>query len=177
MSREKVYICTAPLADALAREKISEVFAEGYVPIELYWTCHLRGILPTPENRQAIISECQQIRVYGPEWTDEMWDDIRYALKNNIPVFTDQEMIPGCRPISLPNRSADELKAERKITVEFDEQMLIQLEKACGTQIDSAEELKAALTDTIDFAAQMQTQPTHSTDHNQSKGKRNAYDR
>ena len=35
-----------------------------------------------------------------------MWQDIRFAQNNNIPVYTDQEIIPGARPIQLHDNHA-----------------------------------------------------------------------
>ena len=106
MSREKVFISVPAEDEALAAEKIAEVFAEGYIPMEPVLTCDIRGIHHTEQARRKILSECQAIRIYGPVWTEQMWQDIRFAQNNNIPVYTDQEIIPGARPIQLHDNHA-----------------------------------------------------------------------
>ena len=92
--------------EALAAEKIAEVFAEGFIPMEPAMTCEIRGIRNTEQARRKILSECQSVRVYGPVWTEQMWRDIRYAQEKSIPIFTDQEIIPGARPIQVHDNHA-----------------------------------------------------------------------
>ena len=115
MSREKVFISVPAEDEALAAEKIAEVFAEGYIPMEPVLTCDIRGIHHTEQARRKILSEFQAIRIYGPVWTEQMWQDIRFAQNNNIPVYTDQEIIPGARPIQLHDNHApnNHLKGKR----------------------------------------------------------------
>jgi len=106
MSKEKVFISVPAEDEALAAEKIAEVFAEGLIPMEPAMACEIRGIRNTEQAQRKILSECQSIRIYGPVWTEQMWRDIRYAQEKGIPIYTDQEIIPGARPIQLHDNHA-----------------------------------------------------------------------
>ena len=114
MSREKVFISVPEDNQALADEKIAEVFAEGHLPMEPAFVCLIRGIRNTEHTRRKILAECQSIRVYGQEWTDQMWRDIRCAMSLDIPVHSDQDMIPGGRPIRLDDEPPQNNKPKRK---------------------------------------------------------------
>lgn len=101
-----VYI-SAPLRSdvekniAYATEKAREVFEEGNIPV-----CpHL--IFPPiadPQNKAddkkamemclKLMERCNEIRVYGQEWTDGMWMEIQHAERMKIPILTDQTKIP-----------------------------------------------------------------------------------
>lgn len=83
---------------AYAKEKAREVFKEGHIPI-----CpHL--IFPPiadpynpEENKRAmkmclkLLERCNELRVYGPEWTDGMWQEIRHAEQLKIPIRMDRQ--------------------------------------------------------------------------------------
>ena len=38
-----------------------------------------------------LVEVCQQVNVYGPNWTEGMWAEIQHAEKLGIPVMTDQK--------------------------------------------------------------------------------------
>lgn len=104
-----IYIC-APLRGeaekniAYARQRAKEVFAEGNIPI-----CpHLMfPPIANPKNREEdekamemclyLMEQCHEVRVFGPEWTEGMWKEIRHAHRIGIPVLTDQRSIPQKR--------------------------------------------------------------------------------
>ena len=105
-----VYIC-APLRGNVeknvefARQKAQEVFQAGNIPI-----CpHLMfPPIADPENPiqdQAaremglrLVETCQQVNVYGLEWTEGMWAEIHRAMDLGIPVMTDQKTIGRGQP-------------------------------------------------------------------------------
>lgn len=104
-----IYIC-APLRGetekntAYARQRAKEVFAEGNIPV-----CpHLMfPPIADPKNREDddkamkmclyLIEQCHEVRVFGPEWTEGMWEEIRHAHRVGVPVLTDQRSIPQKR--------------------------------------------------------------------------------
>lgn len=45
-----------------------------------------------------LVESCQQVNVYGPEWTDGMWAEINHASKLGIPLKTDQKTIGRTPP-------------------------------------------------------------------------------
>ena len=45
-----------------------------------------------------LVESCQEVHVYGSEWTDGMWAEIRHAMDRNIPVLTDQKTIGRSPP-------------------------------------------------------------------------------
>ena len=63
MNREKVFISVPAEDEALAAEKIAEVFAEGFIPMEPAMACEIRGIRNTEQARRKILSECQSVRM------------------------------------------------------------------------------------------------------------------
>ena len=105
-----VYIC-APLRGEVekniefARQKAQEVFQAGDIPV-----CpHLMfPPIADPENPQQdqaaremglrLVESCQEVHVYGPEWTEGMWAEIRHAMDLGIQVKTDQETIGRSPP-------------------------------------------------------------------------------
>lgn len=109
-----VYIC-APLRGEVekniefARQKAHEVFRSGNVPV-----CpHLMfPPIADPEDPAQdktaremglrLVESCQEVHVYGTEWTDGMWAEIRHAMDLGIEVKTDQKTIGR----SQPNRQA-----------------------------------------------------------------------
>ena len=105
-----VYIC-APLRGEVekniefARQKAQEVFQAGDIPV-----CpHLMfPPIADPENPQQdqaaremglrLVESCQEVHIYGPEWTEGMWAEIRHAMDLGIQVKTDQETIGRSPP-------------------------------------------------------------------------------
>ena len=105
-----VYIC-APLRGEVekniefARQKAQEVFQAGDIPV-----CpHLMfPPIADPENPQQdqaaremglrLVESCQEVHVYGPEWTEGMWAEIRHAMDLGIQVKTDQKTIGHSPP-------------------------------------------------------------------------------
>ena len=45
-----------------------------------------------------LVESCQQVNVYGPEWTDGMWAEIRHAMDLGIQVKTDQKTVGRTTP-------------------------------------------------------------------------------
>ena len=105
-----VYICAPLRGDVeknieFARQKALEVFQEGCIPV-----CpHLMfPPITDPENPELdqtmremglrLVASCQEVRVFGPEWTDGMWAEIRHAMKLDIDVMTDQKTIGRTPP-------------------------------------------------------------------------------
>lgn len=101
-----VYICAPLRGDVkknveFARRKAKEVFAEGNIPVCPHLMFPPIADPGNPaEDAKALdmciklIDRCYEIRVYGGEWTDGMWNEIRHAEKMKIPVLTDQKEIP-----------------------------------------------------------------------------------
>jgi hypothetical protein len=101
-----VYIC-APLrgdVDAnieFARQKAQEVFAEGNISIcpHLMFPPIADPGNPAEDAKamgmcMKLIDRCNEVRVYGGEWTDGMWKEIRHAENMKIPILTDQKELP-----------------------------------------------------------------------------------
>ena len=104
-----VYIC-APLCGEVgknvefARRKAQEVFAEGNIPIcpHLMFPPIADANDPAQDQKARdmclrLLESCQQINVYGSEWTDGMWAEIHHASKLGIEMRTDQQTIPRSR--------------------------------------------------------------------------------
>ena len=51
-----------------------------------------------------LLESCQQMNVYGPVWTDGMWQEIYKAGELGIPVMTDQKTIGRTPPARHPKR-------------------------------------------------------------------------
>lgn len=96
-----VYIC-APLRGEIqkniefARQKAQEVFQQGHIPIcpHLMFPPFADAANPTEDQAARdmglrLIEACQQVNVYGSEWTDGMRAEIRHAERLGIPVVTD----------------------------------------------------------------------------------------
>ena len=105
-----VYICAPLRGDVeknieFVRQKAQEVFQAGDIPV-----CpHLMfPPIADPENPQQdqaaremglrLVESCQEVHVYGPEWTEGMWAEIRHAMDLGIQVKTDQETIGRSPP-------------------------------------------------------------------------------
>lgn len=86
---------------AFAKEKAREVFLEGNIPV-----CPHLMFLPIADPRNPaedkaamgmclkLLERCSELRVYGPIWSEGMWEEIKYAEKLKIPMFTDQKKVP-----------------------------------------------------------------------------------
>lgn len=111
-----VFIC-APLRDDVekniefARQKAQEVFADGDIPVCPHLLFPPIADPNDPEQdakgrkmAMRLLESCQQLNVYGPIWTEGMWDEIHHASKLGIPMMTDQKTI-GRTP---PRRSGRE---------------------------------------------------------------------
>ena len=55
-----------------------------------------------------LIESCNEVHVYGPEWTEEMWAEIRHAMDLGIEVMTDQKTIGRSQPHSQTARKGKE---------------------------------------------------------------------
>lgn len=104
-----VYICAPLRGDVgknveFARRKAQEVFAEGDIPVcpHLMFPPIANADDPAQDQkmrdmRLRLLESCQQINVYGSEWTDGMWAEIHHASRLGIEMRTDQQTIPRSR--------------------------------------------------------------------------------
>lgn len=86
---------------AFAKEKAREVFDEGNIPI-----CpHLMfPPIADPQNPAddkkvmemciSLLERCNEVRLYGPIWSEGMWAELRHAERLKIPVKTDRKEVP-----------------------------------------------------------------------------------
>ena len=105
-----VYICAPLRGDVeknieFARQKAQEVFQEGNIPVCPQLMFPPIADVDDPAQDQAaremglrLVESCQEVHVYGPEWTDGMWAEIRHAMDLGIEVKTDQETIGRSPP-------------------------------------------------------------------------------
>lgn len=105
-----VYICAPLRGDVednieFARQKAKEVFAEGNIPICPHLMFPPIADPANPAEDKAamdmclkLIDRCNEIRIFGGEWTEGMWQEIRHAERMKIPVKTDQTEIPRNKP-------------------------------------------------------------------------------
>ena len=111
-----VYICAPLRGDVeknieFVRQKAREVFQAGDVPV-----CpHLIADLRDPKRDQAVremglrlVEACQEVHVYGPEWTEGMWAEIRHAMDLGIEVKTDQQTLGCSQPHRQTTRNGEE---------------------------------------------------------------------
>jgi len=109
---QMVYICAPFLrGDVLksikfAREKAREVFRNGNIPI-----CPPLMLLPVTDAKNfeqdtaaqkaglQLMELCQQVNIYGREWTAEMWAEIRHAMDLDISIISDETHAPNEDPI------------------------------------------------------------------------------
>ena len=110
-----IYICAPLRGDVeknieFARQKAQEVFASGNVPVCPHLMFPPIADPNSPAQDQAaremglrLVESCQQINVYGSEWTEGMWAEINHAMKLGIPVMTDQECIQKTPPRQRAN--------------------------------------------------------------------------
>lgn len=111
-----VYICAPLRGDVtnnveFARQKAQEVFVEGNIPIcpHLLFPPVADPADPAQDEKARamglrLLESCQQMNVYGPVWTDGMWQDIYKAGELGIPVLTDQKTIGRTPPARHPKR-------------------------------------------------------------------------
>ena len=105
-----VYIC-APLRGEVekniefARQKAQEVFQAGDIPVCPHLMFPPVADPENPVQDQAardmglrLVESCQEVHVYGPEWTEGMWAEIRHAMDLGIQVKTDQKTIERSPP-------------------------------------------------------------------------------
>ena len=105
-----VYICAPLRGDVtnnveFARQKAQEVFVEGNIPIcpHLLFPPVADPADPAQDEKARamglrLLESCQQMNVYGPVWTDGMWQEIYKAGELGIPVLTDQKTIGRTPP-------------------------------------------------------------------------------
>ena len=100
-----VYICAPLRGDVeknieFAREKAQAVFQSGDIPICPHLMFPPIADPGNPAQDQAartmglrLLESCQEVHVYGSEWTEGMWAEIHRAMDLDIPVKTDQKTI------------------------------------------------------------------------------------
>ena len=105
-----VYICAPLRGDVeknieFARQKAQEVFQAGDIPVCPHLMFPPVADPENPQQDQAaremglrLVESCQQVNVYGPEWTEGMWAEIRHAMDLGIEVKTDQQTIGRSPP-------------------------------------------------------------------------------
>ena len=105
-----VYICAPLRGDVeknieFARQKAQEVFQAGDIPVCPHLMFPPIADPENPVQDQAaremglrLVESCQEVHVYGPEWTDGMWAEIHHAMDRKIPVLTDQKTIGRSPP-------------------------------------------------------------------------------
>ena len=117
-----VYICAPLRGDVqknieFARQKAREVFASGDIPVCPHLMFPPVADPNDPAQDQAVrdmglrlVESCQQVNVYGPEWTDGMWAEINHATKLGIPVMTDQKTIGRSPPHERASKKGTRLR-------------------------------------------------------------------
>ena len=105
-----VYICAPLRGDVeknieFARQKAQEVFQAGDIPVCPHLMFPPVADPENPQQDQAaremglrLVESCQEVHVYGPEWTEGMWAEIRHAMDLGIEVKTDQQTIGRSPP-------------------------------------------------------------------------------
>ena len=105
-----VYICAPLRGDVeknieFARQKAQEVFQAGDIPVCPHLMFPPVADPENPQQDQAardmglrLVESCQEVHVYGPEWTEGMWAEIRHAMDLGIQVKTDQKTIERSPP-------------------------------------------------------------------------------
>lgn len=105
-----VYICAPLRGDVeknieFARRKAQEVFQTGDIPVCPHLMFPPIADPENPVQDQAardmglrLVESCQQVNIYGPEWTEGMWAEIRHAMDLGIEVKTDQQTIGRSPP-------------------------------------------------------------------------------
>ena len=105
-----VYICAPLRGDVeknieFARQKAQEVFQTGNIPVCPHLMFPPIADPENPVQDQAaremglrLVESCQQVNVYGTEWTEGMLAEIRHAMDLGIHVKTDQNTIGRSHP-------------------------------------------------------------------------------
>ena len=105
-----VYICAPLRGDVeknieFARQKAQEVFQAGDIPVCPHLMFPPVADPENPQQDQAardmglrLVESCQEVHVYGLEWTEGMWAEIRHAMDLGIQVKTDQKTIERSPP-------------------------------------------------------------------------------
>ena len=105
-----VFICAPLRGDVeanieFARQKAREVFADGDIPVcpHLLFPPITDPNDPEQDTKARemslqLLESCQQLNVYGPVWTEGMWDEIHHASKLGISMMTDQKTIGRTPP-------------------------------------------------------------------------------
>ena len=105
-----VYICAPLRGDVeknieFARQKAQEVFQAGDIPVCPHLMFPPIADPENPVQDQAardmglrLVESCQQVNVYGTEWTDGMLAEIRHAMDLGIQVKTDQKTVERSSP-------------------------------------------------------------------------------
>ena len=105
-----VYICAPLRGDVeknieFARQKAQEVFQAGDIPVCPHLMFPPVADPENPQQDQAaremglrLVESCQEVHVYGPEWTEGMWAEIRHAMDLGIQVKTDQKTVGRSSP-------------------------------------------------------------------------------
>ena len=105
-----VYICAPLRGDVeknieFARQKAQEVFQAGDIPVCPHLMFPPIADPENPVQDQAaremglrLVESCQQVNVYGPEWTEGMWAEVRHAIDLGIEVKTEQKTIGRSQP-------------------------------------------------------------------------------
>ena len=123
-----VYIC-APLRGNVekniefARQKAQEVFQAGDIPVCPHLMFPPIADPKNPVQDQTardmglrLVESCQEVRVYGPEWTEGMQAEIRHAMNLGIQVRTDQgSMLPDCVPNWLSGFAQEQVLQKPKM--------------------------------------------------------------
>jgi len=98
---------------AFAKEKARQVFDEGNIPICPHLMFPPIADPSNPiEDKKAmemclrLIDRCNEVHIYGDIWTEGMWQEIHYAEKQKIPIYTDQKRVPKSKQI---NRTRNEV--------------------------------------------------------------------
>lgn len=104
-----VYICAPLRGDVeknieFALQKAREVFQAGDIPVCPHLMFPPIADPEDPVQDQAardmslrLVESCQEVHVYGPEWTEGMWAEINHAVLLNIPVVSSQTAIGRTR--------------------------------------------------------------------------------
>jgi len=108
-SMKMIYIC-APLRGDIekniefARQKAQEVFRQGNIPVCPHLMFPPIADATNPQQDEVarnmgleLVKRCNQVNVYGSEWTSGMWAEIKYAEQLGIPVVPEEALNKGPR--------------------------------------------------------------------------------
>jgi len=122
-SMKMIYIC-APLRGDIeqniefVRQKAQEVFYQGDIPICPHLMFPPIADATNPEQDETarkmgleLIRHCDEMHVYGSEWTSGMWAEIKYAKQLGIPVIQEKALIQSAKKVQKQKNS--QKKSER----------------------------------------------------------------